>query len=296
MEHKVRIALMALVLALLVLRLLLLDSADEAQGEGSVIWHNEQELAVMAELENREAAPVYTVSDGSREADSEYADLYPDMYVTAVMPESRQEEERIAYLTFDDGPSSVTGDILDTLKEEGIRATFFVLGSTMTEQGEENLKRMAREGHTIGIHTYSHEYQDIYASVESFLEDFNRVYEQITELTGVKPAIFRFPWGSYNEYCREIKDEIVEELGRRGFTYYDWNVSAEDSVGTPTAESIYENIRKDYTKYTQPVILMHDSGSNALTAQILPEVIRMIRESGYTFDTLDHREPCQFGY
>ena len=296
MDNKGKIALMVLVLALLVIRLFLYDLEEGTKEEPVLLWHNEQELAVMAELENREAAPVYTVNDRSVETNSEYAELYPDMYVTAVTPGDREEEEKIAYLTFDDGPSSITGEILDTLQDEGMKGTFFILGSTMTKEGEENLKRMAREGHTIGIHTYSHQYKEIYASVESFLDDFNKVYEQITELTGVKPAIFRFPWGSYNEYCKDIRDEIVDELERRGFTYYDWNVSAEDSVGTPTAESIMKNIQKYYIKYNQPVILMHDSGTNALTAQILPDVIRMIRESGYAFDTLDHREPCQFGY
>lgn len=235
-------------------------------------------------------------NSSAMEQGSRYADLYPDMYVTQLDPPEMAADDKIAYLTFDDGPSDVTGNILDTLDKEGIKGTFFILGSTMTKEGEENLKRMAEEGHTIGIHTYSHEYKDIYASVEGFLEDFHKVYEQVVELTGVKPTIFRFPWGSYNKYCKNMKAELVAEMERRGFTYYDWNVSAEDSVGKPTSQSIIKNVKKDLTKYTKPVILMHDSMNNKLTAQTLPDIISLVKQNGYTFDTLDHREPCQFSY
>lgn len=335
LKSRTWIILMSCVLTLLVVRLFILDAEQRAEQkeqknltQEDVRWQDEGELTVMAELENNVAAPYYTVNgkapaaggttqDGvtqsgaaqgaagasdteedssAMEQGGRYAGLYPDMYVSAIDPPELASDDKIAYLTFDDGPSGVTESILNTLDQEGIKGTFFVLGSTMTEEGEENLKRMAQEGHTIGIHTYSHEYKEIYASVESFLEDFHKVYEQVVELTGVQPTIFRFPWGSYNKYCKDMKAELVAEMERRGFTYYDWNVSAEDSVGKPTAQSILKNVKKDLTKYTKPVILMHDSMNNKLTAQTLPDIISLVKQNGYAFDTLDHREPCQFSY
>lgn len=226
----------------------------------------------------------------------EYSKLYPDLYVDKVCPNVTDHSEKVAYLTFDDGPSDNTLKILEILKEKNAVATFFVLGSTMTKDGEEALKEMAEIGCTVGIHTYSHKKDKIYSSVENYLDDFYKVYTQIYEITGEKVNIFRFPWGSYNSYSKAIKKNLVNEMERRGFTYYDWNVSAEDSVGKPTESSIMKNIMKDVTKYKEPVILMHDSSVNDLTVKMLPKIIDKLIELGYTFDTLDHREPCQFCY
>ena len=226
----------------------------------------------------------------------EYSKLYPDLYVEKVSPEITSHTEKIAYLTFDDGPSDNTLKILEILKEKNAVATFFVLGSTMTKDGEEALKEMVENGCTVGVHTYSHKKDKIYSSVENFLDDFYKVYTQIYEITGEKVNIFRFPWGSYNSYSKAIKKDLVSEMERREFTYYDWNVSAEDSVGKPTESSIMKNIMKDITRYKEPVILMHDSSSNDLTVKMLPQIIDKLIELGYSFDTLDHREPCQFCY
>ena len=261
-------------------------------------------LKSMSEMENRLAyEKELALSDSTIQSDMnqkkslpEYVNLYPDLYVDKIEPNIADKTEKIAYLTFDDGPSENTLKNLKTLEEKNAVATFFILGSTMDKAGEEALKKMVEQGCAIGIHTYSHEKNIIYGSVESFLGDFNQVYHQVFEITGVKPQIFRFPWGSYNKYCRPIKSDLVSEMDRRGFTYYDWNVSAEDSVGHPTAESIMKNIMKDVKKYNQPVILMHDAKTNKLTSELLPQIIDKLIELGYTFDTLDHRQPCQFCY
>lgn len=205
-----------------------------------------------------------------------------------------QEEKKTAYLTFDDGPSAETERVLDILKEEGIHATFFVIGEQITEETEALLVRMVEEGHTIGLHTYCHDYDVIYRSVDAFLEDYELLYKRIYEVTGIKPTIYRFPGGSKNKYVSSVIIKIIEEMDRRGFSYYDWNVSAEDSVGTPTAYSIRTNIFKDVFRYEKPVLLMHDSSVNHLTVTLLPELIHEIQQAGYGFDTLDHRECCQF--
>lgn len=224
----------------------------------------------------------------------EYATLYPDMYVEKICPDCGVNEKKVAYLSFDDGPSKNTEKILQILREKDACATFFLIGSTIDDEGKESIKHIVEQGSKIGIHSYCHEHKAIYSSVKGFLDDFYKVYTQIYEITGQKPNIFRFPWGSYNSYSKPIKKNLISEMERRGFTYYDWNVSAEDSVGHPTQSSIMKNIMKDVKRYNQPVILMHDSRINDLTVQMLPTIIDKLKELGYTFDTLDHREPCQF--
>lgn len=224
-----------------------------------------------------------------------YMDLYPEMFVEGVKPIILLEEKKMAYLTFDDGPSYNTTQVLKVLKEYDVVATFFILGSTITEAGKENLKTMAEQGHAIGIHTYSHDYEYIYSSVEAFLDDFYLAYQLIYETTGVKPNIFRFPWGSVNTYNKKIRNELIAEMERRGFTYYDWNVDSKDSVGNPNEYKITQNIIKDLYKYNNPIILLHDASVNKITVKTLPLIIQKIKEEGYDFDILNHREPFQFG-
>ncbi len=248
-------------------------------------------IRIMAEMEN-EMAKAKVLSDDQKKS---YMELYPDMYVESIKPVILLEEKKVAYLSFDDGPSHITSDILRTLADYDAKATFFVLGCTITKEGEECLKAMVEQGHTIGIHTYSHNYKNIYSSVEAFLNDFYQDYLLIYETTGVKVNIFRFPWGSYNSYNKYIRDELIAEMERRGFTYYDWNVSAEDSVGCPTEYRIKCNIMNELDKFNNPIILMHDSAVNRLTAKTLPDILKSIIDKGYDFDTLDHREPYQFG-
>lgn len=224
-----------------------------------------------------------------------YMELYPELYVESVKPVILLEKKKVAYLTFDDGPSYITAEILDTLDRYEAKATFFILGCTITKEGEECLKNMVERGHTIGIHTYSHNYRNIYSSVEGFLDDFYKAYLLIYETTGLKVNIFRFPWGSYNSYNKTIRHDLIEEMERRGFTYYDWNISAEDSVGNPTEYRIKRNVLKNLERYRDPIILMHDAAVNHLTARTLPDILESMSDNGYIFDTLNHREPYQFG-
>lgn len=216
----------------------------------------------------------------------------------AIMENKERKEEaeqKIAYLTFDDGPSSVTERILDVLKVYNIRATFFLIGSNITEEREGIVTRMVEEGHAIGIHTYSHKAEKMYASAEAFLNDFNLTEQRIYEVTGLHTKLFRFPWGSANDYLKGIDSEVIPELESAGYVYVDWNVSAEDAVGTPTADSILQNVKKDYSRYHEPVILMHDSATSTLTAEMLPDIIVMLKDSGYQFSTLDKMDnPYQY--
>lgn len=205
-----------------------------------------------------------------------------------------KEENKTAFLTFDDGPSVYTEQILKILKEEGACATFFLIGKQITDEEVPVLKELLKNGNEIGIHTYSHE-EDIYSSKAAYLKDFRMARDVIFDKLGIEPKIYRFPWGSTSKYAKSLKGELTKRLAQCGYSYEDWNVSAEDSIGRPGAGSIIANIRRDFTKYDEPVILMHDSQINAETVKALPEIIRMIREEGYSFGILsDRSEPMQY--
>lgn len=268
------------------------------QGEREALpaWENLHNIELMALMENRIASDHIHVSmkTGTGE-NKDYKSLFPELYTVYVKPEM-EKDKKVAYLTFDDGPSSNTFEILDILQEENIKATFFIVGKAITEEGENALQRMKNEGHAIGIHTYSHACNEIYCSIERYLNDFNMVYEQIHEITGQRVNIYRFPWGSNNGYSKNIKDALMDEMERRGFLCYDWNVDANDSIGKPTEYSIRRNIEKDLKNQDHPIILLHDSSINNLTVRMLPGIIGMLKDKGYEFDTLEHREPYHFNW
>ncbi|BCJ95885.1 hypothetical protein acsn021_34540 [Anaerocolumna cellulosilytica] len=292
---------LVVILSVLIIRLGIIDKMSNQEQfykqEGAIlVWEAEEDIAALVKAENEKAGKENAGLRVFREENRKnYTDMYPDMYVESVKPIILLKEQKKVYLTFDDGPSHITKDIMDILKKNQVKATFFIVGSTMKEEEKEYLKQMVDDGHTIGIHTFSHNYKEIYSSVEAFLEDFYEDYKLIYDITGVQVNIFRFPWGSYNMYNRGIRDELIGEMKRRGFTYYDWNVSAEDSVGNPTEYKIKKNVLKDLSRYEEPIILMHDSAINRLTAKSLPEIIKEIQDKGYVFDTLENREPYQFG-
>lgn len=272
------------------------SSEKEPMTEHTVpTWSNAESLKLMVTMENKMAKEKDSNSSLTSTDESDYTNLYPYLYTINNTPKKMENGKKIAYLTFDDGPSENTVKILDILEEKGVKATFFVVGSAIKEdKDEECLKRMVEQGHTIGIHSFSHLCNEIYCSIERFLDDFNIAYQLIYDITDMKVNIYRFPWGSNNGYSKRIRKSLVEEMERRGFTFYDWNVSADDSFGNPTAHSIKQSILKDLERNDFPIVLMHDAPSNDLTAKTLPQVIDMIQKLGYEFDTLDHREPYQF--
>lgn len=283
------------VLIIIILFICLARLKEESNKEGVSISDSGQiqSLELIAAMEN-ELAEKDTSSQTSTEEVPNYTRMYPNLYTVYSNPKKMEEKRKIAYLTFDDGPSENTFKVLDILEKKDIKATFFIVGSAIKKNNEDSLTRMLHEGHTIGIHTYSHMCNEIYCSVERFLDDFNTVYQQIYDITGERVNIYRFPWGSKNIYNKKIKGALMEEMDRRGFTCYDWSVDANDSVGKPSSYSILRNIRRDIKNQDQPIILMHDSAINDLSAKILPDVIKLLEELGYEFDTLDNREPYQF--
>lgn len=191
------------------------------------------------------------------------------------------------YLTFDDGPSDQTDEILDILDDYGIKATFFVTG----KEDEASLlayQRIVAEGHTIAMHSYSHKYSDLYASKEAFCEDFARIQNLIYDTTGVECRYYRFPGGSSNKVSNTDMSVFIQYLNEQGVTYFDWNVSSGDATSQAfTADELVENVMTDVVKYKTSVVLMHDADNKATTVQALPAMIEALRASGAVILPID---------
>ena len=184
------------------------------------------------------------------------------------------------YLTFDDGPSSNTDQILDILKDYDVKATFFVVGKT-DERSVKAYQRIVEEGHTLAMHSYSHRYDEIYESKEAFARDLNSLQEHLYETTGVWPRIYRFPGGSSNTVSKVDMQELIEYLTDIGITYFDWNVASGDAVSrTLPAETIVNNCLSGIEKQKESVILMHDASKKGTTIEALPQIIEAIQEQG----------------
>lgn len=221
---------------------------------------------------------------------------YDDLYVERKIKNKSKNDEKIVYLTFDDGPSQRTLEILDTLDKYNIKATFFVTNQD-NKTSLKIYKEIVNRGHTIGIHSYSHVYTKIYNSVEDYLDDFYKMFNRIYEITGVKPDLYRFPGGSINAYNLGIYQEIIAEMSRRGFTYHDWNVISGDTLKGATKDSVVNSIIKGVKNYNKVVVLMHDSFDKKCTSESLAVVIESLQTKGYNFNKLDGTiEPYTFSY
>lgn len=198
-------------------------------------------------------------------------------------------KEKVAFLTFDDGPSSgVTPKILDTLKQEDIKATFFVLG-TMVKANPEVLKREREEGHYIANHSYSHVYSKVYASENKPLEEYNKTNKLIQDALGdssYQSNIFRFPGGSAGGYYDKLKQKAKKKFQEKGIASLDWNCLTNDSDGAETKKAIMQNLKATSKGKKSLVILMHDAPNKDLTAKTLPDVIKYLKEQGYTFKNM----------
>ena len=253
-------------------------------------YASHSQLPKMEYLEGVNHSDVITV------ASFPYQLEYPDMYVEHKASFVAEDSEKpVVYLTFDDGPSANTVKVLDTLKENDIKATFFVVNTDVSLH-QDLYKRIVDEGHTLGIHTYSHRYTSIYNSVEDYLADFYAIYSKVYELTGVKPTVFRFPGGSINTYNHEIYNEIIAEMLRRGFVYYDWNVSSGDVGETYTSAAIHAAVVNGCMTKEKSIVLMHDSSTKRATAEALPLIINSLKDSHEFRAITNSVEPKVFTY
>lgn len=194
-------------------------------------------------------------------------------------------EEKVAYLTFDDGPSqTVTPLILDLLKQENIKATFFVLGSRV-EKNPDLVKRAYEEGHFIANHGYSHNYSAIYSSPQAVLDEYNQTQNAIKKALGMDydGHLFRFPGGFPGGKYKNVKVEAKELLVQNQICYIDWNALSQDAAGAKTKEALLQNVIDTVGSKNAVVILMHDAGDKILTYETLPDVIAYLRGQGYSF-------------
>lgn len=200
-----------------------------------------------------------------------------------------KSEEKRAFLTFDDGPSTtVTPKILDILKKEDIKATFFVLG-TMVKSNPEILKREREDGHYIANHGYSHVYKTVYKDENAPLKEYEKTNSLIQDALGepnYQANVFRFPGGSVGGYYDKIKAKAKKKFEENEIAYLDWNCLTNDSDGADTKTAIMSNLKSTCKGKKSIVVLMHDAPNKSLTAETLPDVISYLKEQGYSFKNL----------
>ena len=196
--------------------------------------------------------------------------------------------EKIVYLTFDDGPSYNTGKVLDILDRYGVKATFFVAGYSSTHR--QYIKQAYDAGHTIGLHTYTHDYADVYKSIDAYFEDLQEISDVVYSLTGYRSPYIRFPGGSSNaiskNYCKGIMSKLVVEVHNRGYEYYDWNVSSADASGSYVSASKIIKAATNASSGTL-MILFHDTYGKDTTVEALPSIIEYYLDLGYEFKAID---------
>ncbi len=220
--------------------------------------------------------------------DQEYQSLYPELYVPIVEKIPVKDGDKVIYLTYDDGPSEETERLLDILDQEGVKATFFVMAQGKSlEDCKKWLKMIVDRGHAIGVHTYSHQYKEIYASPQAFLEDFKKMHDLIYEATGQKITMFRFAGGSVNAYNKATCKAIIAEMERRGYTYFDWNVDSGDSEKGDNGKFIYDTTTQEILSHQKSIVLMHNSKAKKATVDQTAAIIEKAKAAGYRFDVLD---------
>lgn len=196
--------------------------------------------------------------------------------------------KKTVYFTFDDGPSEMTEEILKVLSEENIKATFFVIGP-QGEKTDERIFKIYTEGHSIGLHTMSHNYDKIYCSAEDFLDDIREEKEWIYSVIGEDCEIFRFPGGSNNSVAPKwLINEVKKQAEKDGMRWYDWNSDGKDSLGKLLSEEeIVENVlSSEFIGSDEVIVLLHDSATRTTTPKALKILISKFKEMGYEFGKL----------
>ena len=225
-------------------------------------------------------ADTETITPDATEADRE----------SAAEEQTPAKDVKHVYLTFDDGPSIYTGQILDVLAANNVKATFFVIGRD--KEYYDYYRRIVDEGHTIGMHSYSHVYQDVYASVESFGNEIEQLNQLIYDVTGVKSSIFRFPGGSSNNVAPLPIQDYIAYLNEHDINYYDWNALNGDAVTSGlTPEQLVSNIMNDVENNRDSIVLMHDLQTTHTTVESLQLLIDTLKSEGYEMLPISEETP-----
>lgn len=216
-----------------------------------------------------------------------FSSLKPAAPPAAVPAGAETGGQPTVYLTFDDGPSDNTPRVLDVLDRYGINATFFVTGHEPDKA--HYIKDAYDRGNSIGLHTMTHSYDQVYASEDRFFSDLEAVGNLVKEQIGFVPYLTRFPGGASNtisaNYCPGIMTALTQDVPARGYQYYDWNVSSGDASGTnvPVETLVASSCVEGYTNV---MLLFHDSSTKDTTPDALPQVIEYYRDRGYRFEPI----------
>ncbi|GAB6167570.1 polysaccharide deacetylase family protein [Clostridium carnis] len=192
------------------------------------------------------------------------------------------------YLTFDDGPSyEITGKVLDILKENEVKATFFLIGNQIKDK-EEIVKRINEEGHSIGLHTFTHKYKCIYCNEDTFIEEMIECQNEINKVVGVSPNIIRFPGGSY----KHLNKCYLEKLHNNNFKVYDWNLDNTDGLNPKLSPyKLYRKAINAGDGLQRIILLMHCTDMHKNTCEALPKIIEYYKSQGYEFKTINENTP-----
>ena len=218
--------------------------------------------------------------------------------IVAIENKQKEEEEKqkekqeeanatgIIYLTFDDGPTQdTTPKILDILKKKNIKATFFVVN--YSNSNEELIRQEAEMGETVALHGYTHTYSEVYQSSDTCIDNFKKIQSKVYQTTGKKANIIRFPGGSSNtisrKYCEGVMTELTKRVVDEGFRYFDWNVDSDDAGKVKTSQDIYNNVVSGIKPGRENVVLMHDFAKNDKTVNALEAIIDYGLQNGYVF-------------
>lgn len=212
-------------------------------------------------------------------------------FISASCVEPR--DEKVVYLTFDDGPTpKITEELLDILKEQNTKATFFIVGKEIKGR-EDILKRIYSEGHGIGLHTFSHDFKTIYKDANSFIEEMDKTNDTINTVlnTNLRFSMLRFPGGS----AGRLTQSLYQQLSDKGYVIFDWNVDLKDGVnGKLSPATFVANSKKCMDKGNRRIILAHCNSNNTNTCKALPDIIAYYKEQGYTFKALTPDTPAYF--
>ncbi|MFL0198499.1 polysaccharide deacetylase family protein [Clostridium sp. WILCCON 0269] len=196
-------------------------------------------------------------------------------------------DEKVIYLTFDDGPSVITDEVLDILKTNNVKATFFLIGNQI-EENKSTVKRIYDEGHSIGLHTCSHKIRKIYSNQNAFIKEMNNTREEISSVVGIKPNIIRFPQGSR----KHLNKSMLKKLHEYNYKVYDWNIVISDGIKAKTPpEKLFREATGGKDKPNPIILLMHCDYMHKNTCIALPRIINYYKQNGYEFKIITDDTP-----
>ena len=209
--------------------------------------------------------------------------------VVVKQPAPKKTPPKTIFLTFDDGPGrKVTPKLLNVLKKYNAKATFFIIGR-YAAISPNIVKREMKEGHAVGIHTYTHDYEKIYASPKAYINDFNKTEKLLVKLTGQKPRFWRFPGGGNNSFMnKKLRKQILTQLYKRGYREFDWNASTNDATGVDySAKEMTRMGIKEIKEPIHAIVLTHDSDAKKYTPQVIEGILKYYTKRGYQFRSLN---------